>query len=440
MKQPHVDKSQDWSNYIHILNNDNSVLRTIAVTVPADIVKTVYQQAVIAQQKNSQPYGLRQNDAPLSYIEQAYQGHILEQVHEFLFNFFVINVLYDQLRAQKVLLAGSPRLTSIKMDEYSNAVYTFSATILPHMDIIEWKYFPFKAPKRKRYKDLDRQVELFLEEEAKNKEIDGKQYINLDDWVNFDIMLANQNGEILLDGYHENLWLKIGNEEADSTYQDLFLGKKIGDVLITNNEALQEYFNEQADSNFNFCVTIRDIVPNAYVCIDSLKKQFRIKTNKDLHQKLVEVFSYRNDISQRKTMIDEACRLMLSKHIFNAPHFLVLRQQEELLHAIQANPDYLVYKMQKDFKRTVEQLAERQVKETILMDAIAFNERLDISHDDVKNYLNLTKRMRTREFIHFRLPSTKIRGQEEPIITQELMAYCLREKALNYIIYHLTKK
>lgn len=440
MKQPHIDNTQNRAHYIDIISNDNPVLRTIFVTVPSDIVKTVYQQAIIAQQKHSQPYGLHQNDAPLSYIEQAYQGHILDQVHEFLFKFFVINVLYEELRTQKVLLAGSPRLTSIAMDDYNNAIYTFSATILPQMEIIEWKYFPFKAPKRKRYKDLDRQVELFLEEEDHSKETSAKQHICIDDWVNFDIMLANEKGEALLDGYHENLWLKIGNEEADSTYQDLFLGKRIGDVIVTNNEGLQEYFNEEADSNFNFHVTIRDIVPHAYVCIDSLKKQFRIKTNKDLHQKLVEVFSYRNDISQRKTMIDEACRLMLSKHIFNAPHFLVLRQQEELLHSIQSNPDYLVYKMQKDFQRTIEQLAERQVKETILMDALAFNERLDISHDDVKNYLNLTKRMRTREFIHFRLPSTKVRGQEEPIITQELMTYCLREKALNYIIYHLTKK
>ena len=173
---------------------------------------------------------------------------------------------------------------------------------------------------------------------------------------------------------------------------------------------------------------------------DQLKKQFRIKTNKELHQKLIEVFSYRNDISQRKTMIDEACKLMLSKHPFNAPHFLILRQEEELLSAIQTNPDYLVYKMQKDFRRTIEQLAERQVKETILIDQIAYNERLEISHEDVKNYLNLTKRQRTREFLHFRFPITKVRGQETPIIAHELMTSCLREKTLNYIIYHLTKK
>ena len=113
-------------------------------------------------------------------------------------------------------------------------------------------------------------------------------------------------------------------------YQELFLGKKIGDVIYTDNEGLREYFNEQMGSNFNFCVTIKDIVPHSYVCLDQLKKQFRIKTNKELHQKLIEVFSYRNDISQRKAMIDEACKLMLSKHPFSAPHFLILRQEEEL--------------------------------------------------------------------------------------------------------------
>ena len=92
-------------------------------------------------------------------------------------------------------------------------------------------------------------------------------------------------------------------------------------LLYTDNEGLREYFNEQTGSNFNFCVTIKDIVPHSHVCLDQLKKQFRIKTNKELHQKLIEVFSYRNDISQRKSMIDEACKLMLSKHPFTCPAF-----------------------------------------------------------------------------------------------------------------------
>ena len=440
MKQPQIMPSQPGLQLMRIEAHDNPVMQNITVTVPSEVVKTVYQEALVAQQNNSQPYGLHQKVPPLNYIEHIYHSHLTEQVNEFLFKFFVINVLYNELRNKKIIIAGDPRLVDIDIDENNNTAFHFIATTFNVIDTLEWKYFPFKAARRKRYKDLDRQVELFLEEEEYNKVThETKKSIRVDDWINFDITLANSNNEPLL-AYHENLWLKLCNEEADIVYQELFLGKNIGDVIFTNNEGLRDYFNEETGSNFNFCVTIKDIVPNSFVCLDQLKKQFRIKTNKELHQKLIEVFSFRNDISQRKTMIEDACKLMISKHAFQAPHFLVLRQQEELLSTVQNNPDYLVYKTQKDFQRNIEQLAERQVKETILMDHIAYTERLEISLEDVKNYLNLTKRQRTREFIHFRLPETKVRGQEMPIITHELMNNCLREKTLNYIIHHLTKK
>jgi FKBP-type peptidyl-prolyl cis-trans isomerase (trigger factor) len=440
MKQPQIENTPAWSEFININTHDNPIMRTITISVPANIVQTIYQQALIAQQKNSQPYGLHQKVASLNYIEHTYHTHLTEQVNEFLFKFFVINILFNELRNKKIILAGDPRLTGIEIDENQNTLFHFIINVFSTIEPLEWKYFPFKAPKRKRYQDLDRQVETFIEEEEHNKEsYHSTHCIQIDDWINFDVTLANDNKEPLLD-YNENLWLKLCNEEADTIFQELFLGKQIGDVIYTDNEGLREYFNEQTGSNFNFCVTIKDIVPHSYVCIEQLKKQFRIKTNKELHQKLVEVFSYRNDISQRKAMIDEACKLMLTKHAFQAPHFLILRQQEELLASVQSNPDYLVYKMQKDFKRSIEQLAERQVKETMLMDHIAYTERLEISHDDVKSYLNLTKRQRIREFIHFRLPETKVRGQEMPLITYELMNNCLREKTLNYIIFHLTKK
>ena len=72
-----------------------------------------------------------------------------------------------------------------------------------------------------------------------------------------------RNNHVLLDDYSENLWLKIGNEESDAVFQELFVGKQVGDVIYTDNEGLQDYFNELTGSNFNFMVTIKDIVPHA---------------------------------------------------------------------------------------------------------------------------------------------------------------------------------
>ena len=159
-----------------------------------------------------------------------------------------------------------------------------------------------------------------------------------------------------------------------------------------------------------------------------------------MHKKLIEVFSYRNDVSQRRAMSQEALHALLSKHRFNVPNYLVLRQQRVLLDGMKYNPDYHVYRAQKDFQNHIRSLAEKQVIEMIFVDRLAYHENLQVSDDDIKGYLNLTNRHRMKEFIYFDLPSFKIQGQEVPVPTEELKRICLREKAINYVIYHLMKK
>ena len=72
---------------------------------------------------------------------------------------------------------------------------------------------------------------------------------------------------------------------------------------------------------------------DGYFCFDLFKRHFKLKTNKEMLQKLIEVFSYRNDMSQRRTMIEEALSLLLQKHKFDIPSYLNLAQKELLLEA-----------------------------------------------------------------------------------------------------------
>jgi len=76
----------------------------------------------------------------------------------------------------------------------------------------------------------------------------------------------------------------------------------------------------------------------------------------------------------------------------------------------------------------------------VFIDKLAYHENLAVSDDDVKGYLNLLNRPRMKEFIYFDLPLFKIQGQQMPIPEHKLKRICLREKAINYVIYHLTKK
>ena len=422
-------------------NYEQPTLCRATILVSRSLVNTFFQETAAVLQSSVQAYGFAQGQVPIEYILKQYKINILEHLKEFFFKFGIVNILFQEIREQKLLVAGDPRLVDIFLEYDQDAKFTFEMSIFPAIPLNEWKYFPFKAPHRKNYKDLDRQVESFIQEEQKNLErYNGNDGIAVNDWVHFTVSIVNNDNKFLDERFIQNFWLKLSNEDVESHLRSLFLGRKKGEDFVVNNKGLQDYFSDQLCTPYNFKITITDIVPYTYFCFEQFKEHFRIKTNKDMHKKLIEVFSYRNDVSQRIAMVEEAFKLLLSRHRFFAPHYLVLRQQKIILSAIQNNPDYNVYRKQKDFNFWVQQLAEKQVKETLFIDQLIYRENIVVNNEDIINYLNLDKRSRMKEFLYFTLAGLKHYDQEIPVAAHELHRVCAREKAINYIIHYLTKK
>lgn len=431
---------QEKTNLRIEMSDSHPAICRVAVVVDKSIVNKLYEQAIVSQQKTVKTSGFQKGTVPTDYIKQNFNLSLTDHLKEFLFHFFVISFLHRQIRAQKIFAAGEPRLTDIDIAPDKDATFYFDLTTLEPIPFQNWKFFPFKAPKRKRYKDLDRQVSLFVDEEKENFEkcVDCK--VEIGDWVCFDISLLDDQGENVFGDYKENLWIKMGNEAGDEEFQHLLLGKKPGEKFVSDAGCLQEYFSSQIDTNYKFLVEIKDVLNDAYFCFDQFKRIFRVKTNKDMMQRLVEVFSFRNDLSQRQLMIEESLKLLLARHPFEVPKYLVLRQEKQVLDAVKDNPDYHVYRVQRDFREYVHKLAEKQIKERVILDQLAHREGITAEHEDIKNYLNLTKRSRMKDFIYFEHPDTRIDSREMPISSELLKQTCLREKTLNYIIYHLTRK
>jgi FKBP-type peptidyl-prolyl cis-trans isomerase (trigger factor) len=410
------------------------------ICVPPSYVEPIYQEIAHAQKHDAATHGFGKGATPIEYVTEYYRSNLLEHVKEFLFKYFVISFLYQNISEKKIPVAGHPRLNTITIEQDKHVQFLFDISLTTPIEFREWKNFPFKAPKRKNYKDIDRQVESFIAEEENFEKNKAKDTIDIGDWIRFEIELLNKKGEPLLQNAKTTVWLKIGSEEADVPFQELFVDKKVGERFCTQSICLQEYLSNQLDTSYNFCVHIIDKVEQAFFSFDLFKQHFRLKNNKEMHQKLIEVFSFRNDISQRRSMVEEALRLMLSKHPVDAPHYLILREQIEVLESVQYNPDYQVYKTEPSFKETIKQLAAKQVKETMLIDQLGNYENTKVTAQDIKCYLNLLKRPRTKEFIYFNPPPTKSQGQEMPLPEEILKRNCLREKTLNHLVYHLTRR
>ena len=96
--------------------------------------------------------------------------------------------------------------------------------------------------------------------------------ISIGDWVNFTVSLINAEHASIFPFHKENLWIKIGPEEADIPFQNLFLHKFIGEKFITNDECIQEYFSSHLDTNYTFLIEIVDVLHQSYFCIEHFKK------------------------------------------------------------------------------------------------------------------------------------------------------------------------
>lgn len=421
-----------------IANEQNKEIASL--TINSDFVKALYNQVVKIHKTQTSTLGFAKGETPAYYIEQNYKLPIFEHLQEFLFFHCVINSIYQEVITNKLIVVGDLDLRNVCITNDYSATFEFDFARLEPTPKQNWKNLPFKCPVRKNYKDLDKQVDNFIKEEEEFTTKFKKDAIAIGDWVCFSMNLVDNKHEKLLGDYSNILWLKIGDEEADLDTQQLFINKKIGDIFYTESIFLQQYISTQLSTSYIFEVTIIDLVPQNYFSFDLFKKHFRIRSTKEMHQKLIEVFSYRNDFSLRRETVEVLFKLLNQQFMCKLLPYLVEQQKNLILKSVHNNPDYHVYKSRPDFKQKVKQLAEKQLKQTIIIDYIAYQENITVTQQDINSYLNLMMRPRTKEFLYFCFPSTKIQDRETPVPLELLKRYCLREKTLNYVLYHLIKK
>ena len=412
----------------------------VEILVDSSLVKSIYNQTLRALQKQTTLSGFKNKDIPISYLEKNFQASINSNMKNYLFKHFVLDFLIDNIHKEKITIANYPRLTKIKSFPNKQITFLFNISVAPPLELKEWKFFIFRAPKRKKYKDLDKQVALFIKRENSLFKKNKATEIEENDWVMFQTNLINDKNQVILENYKSDFWIKINNKYIKKSFHSSLIGKKINEYIITDNLPMKNDFSsEQEENKFSYKITIKKITKGKNFSLESFKNTFKLKNKIDVHNKLIEVFSYRNDISQRRAIIEEVFHLLLSKHRFEVPKHFVIRRQEDILDYLKKLPDYTVYKQNKDFHEQVATLSENQLKEEILMDQICYKENLEISHEDIQNYLYLFNNNRLKEFVYFKPLLQKIDESETPLQTGILKQFVLREKTLNYVIHELIK-
>jgi FKBP-type peptidyl-prolyl cis-trans isomerase (trigger factor) len=407
------------------------------VEVDPSIVETIYKETITLYKKNINTAGLK--ELPISYIQRIYKDEIDAGLKNFIFYHLTLNYIINEILNQKISIAQYPRLTKMTILPDNKAQFNFDFSVADAIDIKEWKFFPFKTPKRKNYKDLDSQVASFLKKEQKIAKRHKPDVIEHSDIVCFEAILLNQEQKKEFETFQNELWIKINPKPVLQPISTFFVGKKVGDKFISNNLVLSDELEGNIISKHNFLIIIKNIVKGTGFRIEEFKSSFKLKNKTDVLKKIVEIFSYRNDISQRRTIIEEMFHLFFARHRFQIPKHMIIRRQEEILNSLKKRPDYRVYKNNANFINQVNELAEKMLKEETLIDQIANKEGIKAEQKHIRQYLSFFTNERLKEFVYFK-PLNDLFDESSPPIPHNIMKHIARrERTLNHVLHHLTK-
>lgn len=417
----------------------SSSLIEISITVSAEIIKNLKTKTVQSFKTRIKPQGLEKYDISVDFILERYSATILRTIEQFALRHVVVPALQQELKQKKIIMVHQPRLVECASNTDSSISYKFRISTLEIPQVHEWRKLPFKSPKRKLYKDLDKQVETFCDREGGLFDDTKRELIEDGDWLELEAVMLDNNQQPLIDGLSQRYWFKFSTKYVTDAFKQKFVGKSVGESFITMNFQTNETTSESLSTQSPHKITILSNAKGNHFSIDLFKFVFNLKSKIEIHKKLIEVFSFRNDISQRKSIIEEVFNLLLSKQRFEIPQHLTLRKQEDILTSLRQLPDYHVYKAQKNFTKQLEKLAEKQLKEEVIIDSISFKENISLNREDIRGYLHLFNHDRLREFVYFKPDLDNFDELDTPIPEPILCEAILREKTLNTVIYQLSR-
>ncbi|MDQ5890132.1 MAG: trigger factor [Candidatus Dependentiae bacterium] len=428
MVTPHMRFSWEHSSSCFIYGD---------VTVDQSIVNPITSQMARLYQHYSALPGYEHKKLPLEYARSYFAAEIKQDTQEFIYKHFVLQFLLDEIHRNQLITANWPRLTEVKAVD-GTLVYRFTLTMTPAITLKEWKHFVFKQPERKNYKDLDNQVVHFIKQATDTARAHDKHTTEPGDWISFSIQMLNpETQEPLFDTKH-NYWIRMSSDVILSTLQQSFSEKKVGDSFIVDSLPFINAPQSSIDEPCHYKVVVESITKGSHMSLEFFKQTFKLKTRADVHKKLIEVFSYRNDISQRRSTIEELFHLLFTKHRFEMPKHIITRKKESLLSIIKRQSDYNIYKNNKSFDTHLTLLAEKMLKEELIIDNIGCTEEIEVTSADIAHYLHLFNNERLKEFIYFKPFIDNIEDSNTPLHEAILAQAVLREKTLNYILHTLS--
>lgn len=340
--------------------------------------------------------GFRKGKAPRAVVEGMYGSDVFYQdaIDALLAPAYEHG--YDNCGLR---IIGKPAVSNMDLSDDKILTFTFDVELYPEVTLGEYKNL--SAAKETfiiTEEDVDGQINGVRKRNG--RVIDLEREAQMGDTADIDFV-GTLDGVAFDGGSAEGYELELGSNTFVPSFEEQIVGMNIGDVKDINITFPDDYTPEMAGKDVVFKVTLNGLSVTELPELDddfvqdvsefNTVEEYRADTRKDMERVMQEQM----DAKWRTAIMTQACNNMTVE----IPESMMEEKIDELIHSYAANFGLTDPKMTTDdiknmmgldeeaINATIRPAAEYQIKQELLLDAIATAENIEITDEELEEYI-----------------------------------------------------
>jgi len=342
--------------------------RVVRFTMDAADLRKIFKKVKRDISKEVNIHGFRPGHVPGSIIEKRFGNIIVTEVAENAHK-QLSEDLFETF--DWVLSDNDPEFETVLPVEDEDYVYTVTYRVFLTPEPVDYKEIKLSAPLYDREKAVEDTIEHLR-----------KQFVSFDETDNPAapgdlVVLVHHEPDAESDSSSRELPAVIGQEEMGPGFDELITGVRSGDTLTVQMKV--EMGKDTGLQGPVHTFTVKQVKAHSYPELDDefAAKAGGFKTIEEFRQKVSDDVNTRYDAEMKSFTERQAIDSILDSNVFEVPGFMVANLTEDYVSQLEEEEPT------EETKKVAGELAERKVREFLILREIAIRESLEISEDEI---------------------------------------------------------
>ncbi len=369
------------------------------VTVPEPEVEKVREKALQELQQEVEEPGFRKGKVPAGIIENKYSAQLLHSMAEKLVP-IACTELYQRENLRPV---ASPEIKDFKFED---GFYLKGAVeVLPEPEVEPADYIGLELESSSwevEEEAVEEQLEKIRKQASVMKPVEITRPVADGDFVKADIKGFDKNNTPIPGTSEEGVTLEVG---GDSTGILADIGEGLIGAQVGENRRVPATFNEEmidenlAGQEVFFEVDVREIKVQEVPELDNpdFLDERGFESVEEFREKVRNNLAEVSEDNRKQELVNQVYANLLEKIDFEIPEKMLQSEQEDILEKFkqqlqmrgQSLDDYLAHSdhSREELLEDMRPEAERRIKVTLITQAIAESEEIELSDEEFSEYL-----------------------------------------------------